>query len=1076
MPKIQSIKKVLVLGSGAIKIAEAGEFDYSGSQCIKALKEEEIETILVNPNIATIQTDKNLADKVYFLPVTSDYVAEVIEKERPDGILLGFGGQTALNCGVELKKKGILDKYGVKVLGTSVEAIETASDREKFKQTMIRNGLPVAKSKSAYSLEEAKRYAKELGYPVMIRVAFTLGGKGGGIANNESELIEIVERGLAHSLIREVLLEEYLGELKQIEYEVMRDYYGNAITVCNMENILGMRIHTGDNIVVAPSQTITNHEYHMLREASIKVVHTIGVVGECNVQFALDSETGNYYIIEINPRMSRSSALASKATGYPIAYIAAKLAIGYSLPELINKITKATTAAFEPSLDYLVVKMPRWDFDKFPLVDRRLRTQMKSVGEVMAIARSFEEALQKAIRMLEIGYDGLVANSSEEDEDIETIEKNLEEPTDKIIFYVAKALKKGLSIERISKLSRIDPWFVKKIKNIVDMEEELKRANKFNISELKEKILKAKKLGFSDKQIARCLGISQEDVRKLRKALNIIPFVKQIDTLAAEWPAKTNYLYLTYNATHDDLNFEEKKKKVIVLGSGPYRIGSSVEFDWATVNMVWAIKKLGIEEVIMINCNPETVSTDYDISDKLYFDELTAERVLDIYEKEKPEGVIVSVGGQTANNLVPYLARYNVKILGTSYESIEIAENRKKFSELLDSLGIKQPPWNTFTDFQSMMDFCYKIGYPVIVRPSFVLSGSAMEVAWYPSQLRKYIERATRVSPEYPVTVSKFIIGAKEIEVDAVSDGERVIIGAIIEHVENAGVHSGDAIMVIPPISLSMKVQEEISKITEKIAKRLCIKGPFNIQFLVKNDEIYVIECNLRSSRSMPFTSKTVGVNLIELAAEAIIKGKIEKEVKPVIRGFAVKVPQFSFMQLDKADPVLSVEMRSTGEVACFGETFYEALMKALEASGLKIPLEGNVLISAGGMELKRKLLPIAYKLSSLGYNLYATEHTAEFFKEKGIDVRILYKVKEQNRKPNIMDYLREGKLHLIINIPESTTLEKFSEMLEDEYIIRRKAVELNIPVITRLETASAIVEAIEFLKHGKRSEALLYR
>jgi len=1064
MPRFETIKKVLVLGSGAIKIAEAGEFDYSGSQCIKALKEEGIKTVLVNPNIATIQTDRNLADSIYFLPVTSKYVAEVIEKERPDGILLGFGGQTALNCGVELKKNGILDKYGVKVLGTSIEAIETASDREKFKQTMLKAGINVAKSKSAYSVEEAKAYAKELGYPVMIRVAFTLGGKGGGIAKNEDELIEIVERGLAHSLIKEVLLEEYLGELKQIEYEVMRDYVGNSITVCNMENILGMRIHTGDNIVVAPSQTLTNHEYHLLREVSIRVVNTIKLVGECNVQFALDSNTGNYYVIEINPRMSRSSALASKATGYPIAYMAAKLAIGYTLPELLNKITKMTTAAFEPSLDYLVLKMPRWDFDKFPRVDRRLRTQMKSVGEVMAIGRSFEEVLQKAIRMLDIGKDGLVANRDEEDLSIEEIEKKLEEPDDKIMFYVAKAIKKGMSIEKIAKLSRIDPWYLWKIKNIVDMEEELKKTNLKDIKELKEKILKAKKLGFSDRQIARILKIDEAQVRNLRKELGIKPVTKQIDTLAAEWPASTNYLYLTYNATHDDLDYSGSKKKVMVLGSGPYRIGSSVEFDWATVNMIWAVKKYGIDEVIVINCNPETVSTDYDISDKLYFEELTLERVLDIYEKENPLGIIACVGGQTANNLIPKLARFGARLLGSSYESIEIAENRKKFSEFLDSLGIKQPPWNDFTSLEDIFEFAYKVGYPVIVRPSFVLSGSAMEVAWTPTQLKKYLERATKVSPEYPVTVSKFIINAKEVEVDAVSDGNKTIIGAIIEHIENAGVHSGDATMVIPPLTLSPEIQEKIIDITNKIAKGLKIIGPFNIQFIVKDQEIYVIECNLRSSRSMPFTSKFTGVNLIELAAQAIMKGKIECDVKPYIKGYAVKVPQFSFMQLDKADPVLSVEMRSTGEVACFADTFYEAFFKALEASGLRISFKGNVLISVGGTELKQKILPIAIKLSELGYNLYATEHTAEFLKNYNLKVNVVYKVKEVNRRPNILEILREGKVDLVINIPYSITLEKFSEMLEDDYLIRRKAVELNIPVLTRLETAQALVEALEFI------------
>jgi len=1068
MPKRINVKKVLVLGSGAIKIGEAGEFDYSGTQCLKALKDEGIETVLINPNIATIQTDKRFANKIYFLPVTFEYAKEVIEKERPDGILLTFGGQTALNCGVLLYDNGILDKYSVKVLGTSVESIKIASDRKLFKEFMIKNNIPVPKSKFAYNLDEAKEAAKEIGYPVMVRVAYTLGGKGSGIAYNENELTEIVERGLAQSLIGEVLIEEYLGELKQIEYEVMRDFDNNSITVCNMENILGMRVHTGDNIVVAPSQTLNNYEYHILRKTSIDVASVLNIIGECNVQFALDSRTCKYYVIETNPRMSRSSALASKATGYPLAYIATKLALNYKLYEIINSITKVTTTSFEPSLDYIVVKIPRWDFDKFPRVNRNLRTQMKSVGEVMAIGRNFEEALQKAIRMLDIGYDGLY---EEVNEDIDTIKNNLININDKILFYIVKAIKKGISLEEISKLSKIDLWYIYKIKNIVDIENELKSINfDENNKEHIEIIKKAKKFGFSDSQISKFLNLNEDYIRKLRKREKIIPVVKQIDTLAAEWSAKTNYLYLTYNGNEDDIEFTNKSK-VIILGSGPYRIGSSVEFDWCTVNTIFSLKEKGIEETIVINCNPETVSTDYDISDKLYFEELTLERVLDIYEKENPIGIVVSVGGQIANNLALELERNGVNIIGTKGKDIENAENRSKFSEILDKLNIKQPKWKKLSNIEEIIDFIREIGFPVIVRPSYVLSGTSMKVLWNFKQLKDYLSSLNQLNKNYSLTISKFILNAKEFDVDGVSDGKNVFIGAIIEHIENAGIHSGDAIMVIPPISLKEENKQKIIEYTYKICRALNVKGPFNIQYLVKENDVYVIECNLRSSRSFPYVSKTTGVNLIELCSNVFLNNKLELDGLLEFKGyFSVKAPYFSFMQLDEADPILDVEMRSTGEVACFGETFFEALIKALEASNYRIrELKGNVLISVGGMFYKEKILDLAKKLSMLGFTIFATEHTAEFLIKNGIkNVITVFKVKEHNRKPNIIELLKERKLDFIISIPFSLSLEKYYEMLEDEYVIRRKATELGIPVIVSLETASIIINGIYWLKQNK--------
>jgi carbamoyl-phosphate synthase large subunit len=1054
LPKFDWIKKVLIIGSGAIKIGEAGEFDYSGAQAIKALKEEGIETILVNPNIATIQTDNKFVDKVYFLPINPEFVEKIIEEERPNGILLGFGGQTALNCGVELAERGILEKYNVKVIGTGIEAIKIADDRNLFRKTMLENGIPIPKSKKANSVHEAIQAADEIGYPVMVRVAYTLGGQGSGVAHNRNELVEIATRGLVHSRIKQVLVEEYLGKWKEVEYEVMRDYKDNCIIVCNMENFDPMGVHTGESIVVAPSQTLTNREYHNLRLVSFKVIRALGIIGECNIQFAIDPNSEQFKVIEVNSRLSRSSALASKATGYPIAYIAAKLAVGYTLPELMNKVTGVTTACFEPALDYIVVKIPRWDFQKFKHVNRRIGTQMKSVGEVMSIGRTFEEALQKAVRMLDIDKELTDVDDLEVGSGIfaiERIEHELENPTDERIFYIVKALQFGINVERISKLTGIDPWFLNKIKGIVEFQELIKR----NLTP--EILKKAKQLGFSDKKIGRIVGKSEAEIRKIRKSLGILPVIKQIDTLAAEWPAVTNYLYLTYNGQTDDIEIS-RKSKVVVLGSGCYRIGSSVEFDWCCVNMAWALKEKGIEEVIMINYNPETVSTDYDVLDKLYFEELTLERVLDIVEKENPDGVVVSVGGQIPNNLAIKLASNNVKILGTSAKDIDNAEDRSKFSMILDELGIKQPEWSKLETIEKAKKFAEKIGYPVLVRPSYVLSGSAMNVAFDEKNLEDYLRKATKVSKEHPVVISKFITDAKEVEVDGVCDGKNVFIGAIIEHVENAGVHSGDATMCIPSINIENYVKDKIRDYTRRIARRLNIKGPFNIQYIVKDGEVYVIECNLRASRSMPFVSKTVGINLMNMAADAIL-GREIKDGEASVNKFSVKVPQFSFMRLEGADPITGVEMVSTGEVACFGENFEEAFLKALIAGGLNLPKKGDpILITVGGH--KESIIPIAKKFLEKEFQIYATEHTAEVLIKNDIKCDVLHKVSE-SKKPNILDYLINQRIKLVINILK---LEGAGSLkaLDDDYLIRRKAVEFGIPVITNLELAHALVNAIK--------------
>jgi carbamoyl-phosphate synthase large subunit len=1068
MPKFDWIKKVLVLGSGAIKIGEAAEFDYSGSQCLKALKEEGIETVIINPNIATIQTDPRLSGNVYLLPVTPEYAEKVIQKERPDGILLGFGGQTALNCGIELAKSGVLEKYGVKVLGSSIEAIEDTGDRERFRQAMLKAQVPPLRSKAANTVGDALDIAEDIGYPVIVRVAYTLGGKGAGVAHNAWELKDIVTRGLAQSRICQVLVEEYVGHWKELEYEVVRDYADNCLIICNMENFDPMGVHTGDSIVVAPSQTLTNREYHLIRATSINAIRALGIVGECNIQWALDTKSEEYRVIEVNSRMSRSSALASKVTGYPLAYIATKLTIGYTLPELINKVTEVTTACFEPALDYITIKIPRWDLQKFKNADRHVGPQMRSVGEVMAIGRCFEEAMQKAVRMLDNGKVGLVCNHEDsEPESVERIKEVLANPTDERLFKIVKALKMGIPIEEIYRLSGVDPFFLHKIQNVIDMEAKLRLLH-LKDSIAKETVREAKRIGFSDEQIAICINVTALEVRQFRKTANIVPVIKQIDTLAAEYPAKTNYLYMTYGGDEDDIELSKNKSKVLVLGAGVFRIGSSVEFDWCGVNTIYALKKYGVQEAIMVNYNPETVSTDYDVSDKLYFEELSSERILDIYEKENPQGLIASVGGQIPNTLAMKLAHSGVKLLGTTAEDIDRAEDRSKFSELLDVLDIPQPPWSKLASIEGAKLFAEKIGYPVIVRPSYVLSGSAMRVAYDEVSLDNFLKLAAKVSRDQPVVISKFIEGAKEVEADGVSDGETCLIGAIIEHVENAGVHSGDATMTIPPQTLSVDVLKKIEDATQKIVKALRIKGPYNIQYLVKDEAVSVIECNLRASRSMPFVCKTRGVNLIELATLAMLDKKFGVALKtcelPAIRHVGVKVPQFSFMRLSGADPVLGVEMLSTGEVACLGENFADAFSKALQAAEFRIPpIGGSVLITVGGEEPKRRAVALAKAFEELGFKIYATKHTAEIMRAEGVSsVTALHKVKEADAYPNILDYLQERKIDLVINVPMPNKRTSYTDVLTDGYIIRRQAVEFNIPVIVNLELASTLVKVLK--------------
>jgi carbamoyl-phosphate synthase large subunit len=1048
MPKIKTIKKVLIIGSGAIKIGEAGEFDYSGAQAIKAVKEEGVEIVLINPNVATIQTDsKFVGDKAYFLPITPEFVEKVILKEKPDGILLGFGGQTALNCGTELAEKGILEKYNVKVLGTSIEAIEKADNRDLFRQTMLNAGIPIPRSKKANTIEEAVEVANEIGYPVMVRVAYTLGGQGTGAAYNEEELKRIVSIGLVHSRISQVLVEEYVGKWKEIEYEVLRDHDDNCMIVCSMENFDPMGIHTGDSIVVAPSQTVNTEESEKLKANSFAVLRTLGLVGECNIQYAVHPDTGEFKVIEVNSRLSRSSALASKATGYPIAYVTAKIALGYSLAEIKNKITNAPAAALEPDLDYLVIKMPRWDFQKFKNPNRRLGTQMKSVGEVMSIAPTFEEALQKAVRM--VGNAAELTDNLKEN-NIDEIKKEMAAATDERLFYIVEAIRKGLSIEEINRITGIVPFFLNGIKRIVDFEEFLRQ------SELTPESIKAAKLlGFSDKRIGNLFGKTEIEIRQLRQNYNIKPFVKEIKT-AKRWSEKANYLYCTYSNGSDVTECVEGNKTV-VLGSGCYRIGSSVEFDWCCVNTTWALKEKGIGEVIMINCNPETVSTDFDVSDKLYFEELTLERVLDIVEREKFPKVVVSVGGQIPNNLALKLVQNGVRLLGTSAEDIDRAEDRSKFSDLLDSLEIEQPKWNKLESVEKSKVFANRIGYPVLIRPSYVLSGSAMSVAYYESQLEDYLRKATEVSQEYPVVISKFMLNAREVEVDGVCDGENVFIGAIVEHVENAGVHSGDATISLPAMTIDEITKEKIRRITRKIAKGLHIKGPFNIQYLVKDRDVYVIECNLRASRSMPFVSKAIEKNLMDIAVCAMMGEQID-DGEAIVERFGVKYPQFSFMRLEGADPVTGVEMVSTGEVACFGKNFEEALLKAMIAGGTKIPKHGDsILISVGGN--KEKAVEIAKKIMNNGYRILATGNTAEALRINGINCEIVYKISE-GKNPNVLDMLVEKKINFVFNIPNPCRI--ITQAITDGYLIRRKAVEFGVPVFTNLELVDSLANALK--------------
>jgi len=1138
---VNKLKKVLLLGSGALKIGQAGEFDYSGSQAIKALKEEKIEVILINPNIATIQTSQGFADKVYFLPIEPYFVEEVIKKEKPQGIMLSFGGQTALNCGLELAKKKVFKKYQVQVLGTSIATIEKTEDRALFAQTLTQIGLSIPKSQAVETVAEARKAAKTIGYPVMIRSGFSLGGQDSGVAQNQKQLLEISQRALAKS--PQILIEEYLKGWKEIEYEVVRDKFDNCITVCNMENVDPMGIHTGESIVVAPSQTLNNFEYHKLREISIQVIRHLQIVGECNIQFALnpkptpinpkseyrnpkqyqkpndqnskrfenlDFENSNlfrasdlefrnlnldYRIIEVNARLSRSSALASKATGYPLAYIASKLALGYSLTELKNSVTKKTIACFEPALDYIVVKIPRWDLGKFLKSQAEIGSYMQSVGEVMAIGRKFEEAIQKAVRMLDIGLEGIL--------DEKASRSNYRKPTPWRLFAVAQALKRDTPVDVIYKATGIDPFFLEKIKNIAEFEKSIRSSHNKSRGtrdtlDTQDTLLTTKQLGFSDKRLAKLANSTEENIKKLRLKYNIHPQVKQIDTLAAEYPAQTNYLYLTYNGESDDIeisnvkfqmsNFKSKNSKkignwklparlafgnskaggeignsqnnnkVIVLGSGPYRIGSSVEFDWCCVTCAQTAAANGYQTII-INCNPETVSTDYDMAQRLYFEELTAETVTEIYEKEKPLGIIVSMGGQTPNNLALKLASTGLKILGTDPNAIDRAEDRNKFSKLCDSLNIDQPIWAKLKNVKEALAFAEKIGYPVLVRPSYVLSGAAMNVAFNSQDLKDYLQLASKISEEYPVVISQFHQNAKEIEIDAVADRGKILTYAICEHVENAGVHSGDSSIVLPAQKLYLETVKKVEEITQKIAESLVITGPFNIQFLAINNNVMVIECNLRASRSLPFVSKVSGVNFAKVATDAILGKKTKVYPPETLNYVGVKAPQFSFSRIKQADPILRVEMASTGEVACFGKDIYEAFLKSLIATGNHLP-QKSVFISLAGEENKVKFLESAKILAKTHLLIYATAGTSKYLKLHGINATKLYKIYE-HKKPNVLDYLYTKKIDLVINIFDPY----FKKEFDDDYLIRRATIDFGIPLLTNMQTAELFVKAISLKK-----------
>lgn len=1052
-----NITKVILLGSGALKIGEAGEFDYSGSQALKALKEEGIETVLINPNIATVQTSEGMADKIYFLPVTPYFVEKVIAKELPDGILLSFGGQTALNCGTELFLKGVFEKYKVRVLGTPVQAIMNTEDRELFVNKLNEIDVRTPHSIAVSGVEEALVAAQKLGFPVIIRAAYTLGGQGSGFASNTDELRVLASKAFSYS--NQILVEESLKGWKEVEYEVVRDRFDNCITVCNMENFDPLGIHTGESIVVAPSQTLTNSEYHKLRELSIRIIRHIGIVGECNVQYALSPFSEEYRVIEVNARLSRSSALASKATGYPLAFIAAKLGLGYGLHELKNSVTKKTTAFFEPALDYIVCKIPRWDLNKFEGVSHHIGSSMKSVGEVMAIGRTFEEVIQKGLRMIGQGMHGFTGNRSL---DFKDIEKELAEPTDMRIFVIAEALDKGMSVDKIHELTRIDNWFIHKLKHIINIKNELCRYD--NLESVPADLISMSKInGFSDFQIARHILKSDPAhinhdlmrVRQHRKNLGIIPYVKQIDTLAAEYPAVTNYLYLTYSASEHDISFSTDKKSVIVLGSGAYRIGSSVEFDWCSVNAINTINKEGLRSV-MINYNPETVSTDYDICDRLYFDELTFERVMDVIDLETPGGVIVSVGGQIPNNLAMRLHEENVNVLGTSPFSIDRAENRHKFSQMCDSLVIDQPKWKELSSIDDIFEFVDRIGFPVLIRPSYVLSGAAMNVVSNKNELSHYLRLAAQVSKQYPVVVSEFIENAKEIEMDAVADKGEMVVYTISEHVEFAGVHSGDATIVFPAQKIYIETVRRIKRISRQIAKELNITGPFNIQFLAKDNDIKVIECNLRASRSMPFVSKVLKTNLIELATKVMLNIPTERPHKSIfdLDYVGVKAPQFSFSRLAKADPVLGVDMSSTGEVGCIGEGFYEAILKAMFSVGYRIP-EKSILLSTGPVRSKVELINSAKALREKGHRIYATRGTQQFLQEAGIEAHVAY-WPDEKKSPNTIDLIRNREVDLVVNIPKDLSPTE----LDNDYSIRRAAVDFNVPLLTNARLASAFILA----------------